>query len=68
MARLQNIRMVLAYRYQRPQGTRQQSLEIIKVKNASLVTSGIYERYLQQGASVYHHIIDPKQAFQPKVT
>lgn len=49
-----------------PQGTRQQSLEIIKVKNASLVTSGIYERYLQQGASVYHHIIDPKTGFPTK--
>jgi thiamine biosynthesis lipoprotein len=49
-----------------PQGARQQSLEIIKIKDASLVTSGIYERYLKQGASVYHHIIDPKTGFPTK--
>ena len=30
------------------------------------MTSGIYERYLQQGASVYHHIIDPKTGFPTK--
>lgn len=49
-----------------PQGTRQQSLEMIRIKEASLVTSGIYERFLKQGTSVYHHIIDPRTGFPTK--
>ena len=39
---------------------------MVKLNNQSLVTSGIYERYLQNGSSVYHHIIDPKTGFPVK--
>jgi thiamine biosynthesis lipoprotein len=49
-----------------PKGTREQSLEVIKIRDASLVTSGIYERYLKQGTTIYHHIIDPETGFPSK--
>ncbi|HCR4721028.1 TPA: FAD:protein FMN transferase [Enterococcus faecium] len=49
-----------------PKGSREESLTVVKLNNQSLVTSGIYERYLQNGSSVYHHIIDPKTGFPVK--
>ncbi|MBO0482729.1 FAD:protein FMN transferase [Candidatus Enterococcus courvalinii] len=49
-----------------PKGSREDSLAVVKLNNQSLVTSGIYERYLQNGSSVYHHIIDPKTGFPVK--
>lgn len=35
----------------------------VKVKNKSVVTSGIYERYIKSGDSFYHHIIDPATGY-----
>lgn len=38
-------------------------LGIIKVKDKSVVTSGIYERYFIQDQQLYHHIIHPQTGY-----
>lgn len=35
----------------------------IAVRNASAVTSGVYERCFKQGDTLYHHILDPKTGY-----
>ena len=32
----------------------------VKVKDTSVITSGVYQRYKKQGDKIYSHIIDPK--------
>ncbi|MGX7112564.1 FAD:protein FMN transferase [Gemella cuniculi] len=36
---------------------------VLKVKNKSVVTSGIYERILKKDGKVYHHILNPKTGY-----
>lgn len=35
----------------------------LSVKNASVVTSGIYERYFRVGGKLYHHILDTQTGY-----
>ncbi len=39
---------------------------ILATKETSLVTSGIYERFLRKGNKFYHHIIDPRNGYPLK--
>lgn len=43
----------------------QPNLTIIDLKQASLVTSGVYERYYMVDGERYHHIVDP-ETLQPE--
>lgn len=35
----------------------------IKVKDKSIVTSGVYQRYIKKGDKIYHHILNPKTGY-----
>ena len=41
----------------------EKTLEIAYLKDMSLVSSGIYERYYMVNGKQYHHIIDPETLF-----
>lgn len=43
---------------QHPFSSRGDSVGTVKVKDKTVVTSGIYERYIKKGDKIYHHIID----------
>jgi len=38
-------------------------LGILKISDKSVITSGGYERFFEQGNRTYHHIIDPKTGY-----
>ncbi|MHC5268951.1 FAD:protein FMN transferase [Enterococcus sp. LJL98] len=48
---------------QNPIKERKQSLIVLKTKNQSVVTSGIYERSLMHDSQQYHHILNPKTGY-----
>ena len=43
-----------------PEGT---PLETVEVRDTSVVTSGIYERYFYEGDTLYHHILDTSTGY-----
>ncbi len=38
----------------------------VSVRNKTVVTSGIYERYIKSGSKLYHHILNPKTGYPAK--
>ncbi|PMD73861.1 FAD:protein FMN transferase [Companilactobacillus nuruki] len=48
---------------QSPFDTRSDYLGILKIPDYSVVTSGIYERFLNKKGHTYHHIMDPKTGY-----
>lgn len=44
---------------QKPFGARNETVAIVSLKDQSLVSSGSYERYFEEGGILYHHILDP---------
>lgn len=48
---------------QDPTKVRGNSIGNIKVSNKSVVTSGIYERYLKVDNKIYHHMLDPHTGY-----
>ncbi|MEG2867679.1 MAG: FAD:protein FMN transferase [Terrisporobacter sp.] len=48
---------------QNPISTRGDILGTIKVNNKSIVTSGTYERFIEEDGVKYHHILNPKTGY-----
>ena len=48
---------------QHPQKRRHQHLGILAIENQSVVTSGIYERFLMVDGKRYHHLLDSQTGF-----
>ncbi|WP_119325449.1 FAD:protein FMN transferase [Companilactobacillus musae] len=51
---------------QSPFDTRDDYLGVLKTQDYSIVTSGIYERFLNKKGHSYHHIMDPKTGYPVK--
>ncbi|MBC8631233.1 FAD:protein FMN transferase [[Eubacterium] tenue] len=48
---------------QDPTKPRGNSIGSLSISNKSVVTSGIYERYIKKDNKIYHHILSPKTGF-----
>lgn len=48
---------------QDPNKARNTVIGTVKERNKTLVTSGIYERYLKVNGETYHHLFDPKTGY-----
>ena len=44
---------------QNPESERGETLGIVSIENKSIVTSGIYERFIEQDGVKYHHLLNP---------
>lgn len=48
---------------QDPKGSRGTAIGSLPAMNKTIVTSGIYERYLKVGNTIYSHLMDPKTGY-----
>lgn len=48
---------------QNPDSTRGEIVGSINLKNKSIVTSGIYERYIEKEGKAYHHLMNPDTGY-----
>ena len=48
---------------QNPHGSRDESILILNLVDATVVTSGNYERYFELDGVRYHHILDPETGY-----
>ncbi|MDV4149523.1 FAD:protein FMN transferase [Clostridium sp. AL.422] len=48
---------------QNPYSERGDQIGVLTTSNKSIVTSGIYERYIEQDGVKYHHILSPKTGY-----
>lgn len=48
---------------QDPLSKRGESIGVVKIVNQSVVTSGVYERYLEKDGVKYHHILNPETGY-----
>ncbi|WP_025728842.1 FAD:protein FMN transferase [Atopobacter phocae] len=48
---------------QDPDETRGEVVGSVIIKDSSIVTSGIYERFFEQDGKMYHHILNPKTGY-----
>lgn len=46
-----------------PYGAENDYFAIVSLKNTSVVTSGVYERYFESGGVTYHHLFDPETGY-----
>lgn len=48
---------------QKPFGESNETIGAVKISDASVVTSGIYERYYRVDGKLYHHILDTRNGY-----
>lgn len=48
---------------QNPDSTRGKIVGSVNLKNKSIVTSGIYERYIEKEGKMYHHLMNPDTGY-----
>lgn len=48
---------------QKPFDESGEAITSVQLKDQTVVTSGIYERYFKKGGKLYHHILDPKTGY-----
>ena len=48
---------------QKPFETHQETVHTLSIKDLSIVSSGIYERYFKVDGKLYHHILNPKTGY-----
>lgn len=48
---------------QKPFADRNETIAIMDIKDLSVVSSGVYERFFEIDGKLYHHILDPKTGF-----